>query len=69
MKQCPVCNYEHRRFIEYFLTKRPFDIKRISFFYEIPVNDLEYHMKHCMSRLKPTESIIEPVQGATANGT
>ena len=65
MKDCPVCSFDHRRFVEYFLSEKPFDIKRISFFYDIPIQDLEYHMTYCMKRIDSVESN----QGKAAHGS
>jgi len=47
---CSVCSHEHVNFIDYFLTESPYNLDRISMFYEIPVSALEYHKQKCLRR-------------------
>ncbi|WP_181391376.1 hypothetical protein ACKUB1_17840 [Methanospirillum stamsii] len=46
--QCPVCSCTHKRMVEYLMMESPHSLKRISMFYELPIDALEHHKTHCM---------------------
>jgi hypothetical protein len=64
MSNCPVCNHEHGRFLEYALEENFGLLNHLSRFYEIGKDDLMHHMNHCTSRFKSGE----PVHGGRADG-
>ena len=47
---CYLDSHEHIGFINYFLMESPYNLDRISRFYEIPVSALEHHKKNCLRR-------------------
>lgn len=46
---CYLDSHEHIGFINYFLEESPYSLDRISRFYEIPANALEYHKQNCLT--------------------
>ena len=62
---CSVCSHEHVNFIDYFLTESPYNLDRISRFYEIPVSALEYHKRNCLGLTTPESGVGRSINNET----